>query len=96
MPEYATHWRRVVGSGVVYDGPCVLRDIIFDPHATTQYVEIYDGRDSTSGILFARIDRESHATWQMNLGRGVLFGRGIYVASEHREDAVTVAFNPCD
>lgn len=94
MPGPTTHWVRVVGDGLVYDGPCVVTHIIFWPHTSTQYTDIYDGRDVTSGSKFCRIRAHSHHTRHIGLGQGVLFGRGIYIDAEHREDETTVAFIP--
>ncbi len=96
MPEYATHWVRQIGDGLIYDGPCIVKAIIFWPHAGTQYADVYDGRDATSGTKFCRIRAQSWETFSLALGNGVLFGRGIYVDAEHREDEVTVAFIPLD
>lgn len=94
MPTHATHWRRVAGDGLIYDGPCVVKCIVFWPHTDTQYVDVYDGRDATSGTKFCRLACHAQTTRHLGLGQGVLFGRGIYVDAEHREDETTVAFIP--
>lgn len=94
MPDHATHWQRIVGDGRIYDGPCIVKAILFWGHTSSQYADIYDGRDATSGKKFCRIDAFQATTRPVNLGQGVLFSRGIYVDAEHREDETTVTFIP--
>ena len=96
MPNYATHWQRVVGDGQIYDGPCIVKAIILWPHTSSQYTDVYDGRDAISGKKFCRLDAFSAHTRHIGLGAGVLFGRGIYVDAEHAEDETTVIFAPLD
>lgn len=94
MPNHATHWVRVIGDGLIYDGPCIVKSIVFWPHSNNQYTDIYDGRDTTSGTKFCRIIAYRKTTRPVNLGQGVLFSRGIYVDGEHEEDETTVTFVP--
>lgn len=94
MVNYATHWRRVAGDGLIYDGPCVVRQIIFWPAGDTDTVDIYDGRDATSGEKFCRIEVNNDTTRHIGLGQGVLFGRGIYVDGSSATAETTVAFVP--
>lgn len=96
MANEATHWRRVAGDGLVYDGPCIVKQIIFWPDADGDYADIYDGRDTTSGEKFCRIEVANSTTRHIGLGNGVHFGRGIYV--DGIDDAVetTVAFIPLE
>lgn len=94
MPRHATHWERQVGSGLIYDGPCIVKTIILWPHAASQYADIYDGRDTTSGTKFCRVDAFQLTTQHVGLGDGVEFGKGVYVDAEHGEDETTVTFIP--
>ena len=94
MPNEARHWVRITGDGLVYDGPCVVTLIIFHPDAAGDYVDIYDGRDTTSGILFTRLVGVNGNTRHLGLGQGVLFGRGIYVDGIDSAVETTVAFTP--
>lgn len=96
MANEATHWRRIAGDGLVYDGPCVVKQIIFWPDAAADYVDVYDGRDRTSGEKFCRIEAENDQTRHIGLGSGVLFGRGIYVDGIDSAVETTVAFVPCE
>lgn len=96
MPPAATHWDRIAGEGLIWAGPCTVKAIIFWPHASSQYVDIYDGRDITSGTKFCRIDAFQLTTRHIGMGNGVEFGRGIYVNAEHDEDETTVIFTPLD
>lgn len=94
MENYATHWRRVVGSGLIYDGPCIVRQIIMWPGAAEGGVYIYDGRDTTSGKKFATLGAVTAVARHIGLGQGVLFGRGIYVDSLGTAEETTIVFIP--
>jgi len=94
MSAPATHWTRITGDGLIYDGPCIVQHIIFWPDAAADYVDIYDGRDVTTGSKFARIELEADQTRSINLGNGVLFGQGIYVDGIDTAVQTTVAFTP--
>jgi len=92
----ATHWTRITGDGLVYDGPCYVKHIIFWPDSDADYVDIYDGRDTTSGEKFCRIESAYSITWQIHLGDGVLFGHGIYVDAIDSAVQTTVCFMPVE
>lgn len=94
MANEATHWVRTRGDGLVYDGPCIVRLITFQPDAAGDYVDIYDGRDITTGERFARLSSANGNSRHMGLGQGVLFGRGIYVDGIDSAIETTVAFIP--
>lgn len=94
MPQHATHWERQVGDGIVYDGPCILKTLIATPGGADQYHDVYDGRDATSGTKFCRIQCKSEETRAVDLGDGVLFGRGIYINTQDTNDELTVCFVP--
>lgn len=87
-------WTRITGDGLAYSGPCLVTHIIFWPHASKQYVDIYDGRDATAGKKFCRIDASEETTRHVSLGPGVPFDVGIYIDAEHREDETTVVYIP--
>lgn len=87
-------WVRIVGDGLAWSGSCLLTHIIFWPHTTTQYVDVYDGRDVTSGKKFCRLDMSSGNTHHISLGSGVRFDVGIYLDGLHAEDETTVVFVP--
>ncbi len=94
MPQHATHWERQVGDGIIHDGPCIVKTIIMQPEATTQRAHVYDGRDAISGTLFCRLRMQAEQAFPLDLGDGVLFGRGIYVDLDASDDAITVTFVP--
>ena len=92
MPE--EKWVRIIGSGLVYSGHCHLTAIIFWPDADADYVDIYDGRDATSGKKFCRIETSFSLSWHFNFSHPLGFDMGIYV--DGIDDAVetTVCFIP--
>lgn len=94
MPEHATHWERVVGDGLIYDGPCIVQDVIFWPPDASDYADLYDGRDATSGEKFCRLECDVDETKAILFSRGVLFGRGIYVDGSADDVETTVSFVP--
>lgn len=94
MANEATHWDRIAGDGLIYDGRCIVKTIIFWPDVAADYVDVYDGRDTTSGRKFARIEADVDETKVENLGDGVLFGRGIYVDGIDAAVETTVGYIP--
>lgn len=87
-------WVRITGDGLAYSGPCDLTHIIFLPHAEVNYVELYDGRDATSGKKALRIKRATLTTGHIPLDPGLRFYLGIYVNARSRQDQTTVVFVP--
>lgn len=91
---HKTRWVRMIGDGSAFSGPCLLTHVIVWPHADTQYVDVYDGRDSGAGKLFCRFESFIQGTRIFNLGNGVPFDVGIYIDAEHADDETTVVFEP--
>jgi len=87
-------WRRIVGSGVAFDGPCLLTDVLFWPDDDADYVDIYDGRDAMAGRLLVRIEAAVSTTLIYNLGGGVPLDVGIYVAGIDGAVETTVVYIP--
>lgn len=94
MGEVASSWRRIEGDGLVHAGPCIVKAIVFEPHAGQDWADVYDGRDATSGEKFCRVEAKTVTTVPVNLGDGVLFGRGIYVDGTDGDVRTTVTFIP--
>lgn len=93
MLSKATQWELVKGDGIAYNGPCVLKTIIFWPDEAADYADIYDGRDTTSGVKFCRVEADVDETKVVGLGDGVLFSRGIYVDGIDSAVETTVVFD---
>jgi len=87
-------WTRVIGDSIVYQGPCLLLDVILWPDVATDYVDIYDGRDATSGKKFCRIEADVDKTRHLRFGQGVPFDVGIYVDGADSVVETTVVFEP--
>ena len=94
MPE--RRWVRVLGDGLVCDGPCLLHSVTFLPITANDYVDVYDGRDAVAGKLFARLISSVVATWTQCYTLGVPFDRGIYIDGIDAEVETTVVFTPLD
>ena len=94
MPKQ--RWVRVKGSDLVYIGPCTLHSIIFAPVTGADYVDIYDGRDATSGKKFCRIVSSAVISWCFCFGAGLEFDEGIYVTDIDEGTETTVVFTPLE
>jgi len=96
MSNHATHWERIAGDGLIYDGPCIVKLIHFWAGGADEETLVYDGRDPISGRLFLKVLVKSEESRADPQGNGVLFGRGIYVDAQNDNDETTVCFIPLD
>lgn len=87
-------WTRINGDGLVYEGGCTLSHISFMAGDDNRYVDVYDGRDATSGKLFQRYKLLSEETTSVDFSTPVPFDRGIYIDAESSEEKTTVVFQP--
>lgn len=89
-------WVRIEGDGPAYSGPCLLTHILFKPDANHDYVDIYDGRDATTGKKFCRLSTANRTIGHINLHPGIRFDLGIYVDGYDAAVETTVVFIPQD
>jgi hypothetical protein len=89
-------YARIVGDGRVYQGPALVKAIVFVPVSGADYADIYDGLDTESGEKVFRVKAAALTTWQITLDCGVLFSRGIYVDGKDGDVETTVLFEPLD
>ncbi len=94
MNGVATAYGRMAGSGMIHNAQCIVKSIVFHPDAGGDYVDIYDGRDATSSTKYCRVESAVDSTVPVDLGDGVIFGKGIYVAGIDSAVETTVAFIP--
>jgi len=87
-------WRRIDGDGLAYWGRCLLTDVIFWPDSDGDYVDLYDGRDATSGRLLCRLEANYDETVHFEFGEGLAMDIGIYVDGIDADVDTTVAFIP--
>ena len=87
-------WVRIVGDGLAFSGPCLLTHIIMWPDANADYADVYDGRDTTSGKKFVRVEAAVQTTRHINLSQGVRFDVGIYIDGKGSAVETTVVFIP--
>jgi len=87
---------RVVGDGRVYQGACVVTGIIFTPNAASDYVDVYDGLDTTSGEKVMTLKTSVAVSWHYGLNGGVRFNHGIYVAERAAAAECTFFFHPLE
>ncbi len=89
-----TRWVRVIGAGLVYEGPCLLHSVTLFPEGGDDWTDVYDGRDATSGKPFVTLFAKTRVTRQLTFGAGVPFDQGIYVGVNDAENETTVVFTP--
>lgn len=94
MGTPATAWIHISGDGMIHEGECLVKAIILHPDAAGDYADVYDGRDAVSGVKFCRIENAVGSTLSLDLGDGVLFGRGLFVDGYDSAVEVTIAFVP--
>lgn len=87
-------WVRIEGDGLAYTGPCTITDILVHPDANNDYADIYDGRDSTAGKPFARIEPPNTTTQHLHFSPGIPFTTGIYIDGYDLAVVTTVIFTP--
>ena len=87
-------WRRIDGSGLAYWGRCLLTDVIFWANKDGYHVDVYDGRDATSGRLLCRLMVNIGETFHFEFGTGLAMDVGIYVDGTDTTIVTTVAFIP--
>jgi len=91
-----TRWVRVVGDGLVYEGPCLVHSITLWPDADVDYAYVYDGHDAISGKLFCRLEASVSTTLHLGFGDGVPFDQGIYVDGVDAGVETTIVFTPLE
>lgn len=89
-------WSRVRGDALVWVGPCLVHAVLFEPDIGTDYADIYDGRDATSGKKFCRVDTSLVVTRHVNFGQGVAFDAGIFIHNVDVAAYTTVVFTPLE
>jgi hypothetical protein len=94
MGTPATDSIRIVGDGLVTDKACIVKAILMAPNAASDYADVYDGRDTVSGVKLFRIKAAVATTVVANLGDGIVFGRGVYVYGSGAAVETTVSFIP--
>ncbi len=89
-------WVRIVGDGLVYEGPCLVHSVVMVSDSTKEYAIIYDGRDATSGKQFTKVLVFAETTYQVDFAEGVPFDQGIYVDAKNSPVQTTVVFTPLE
>ena len=85
---------RIIGDGLAWQGPCLLTGIIFVPDANDDYVDVYDGRDATTGEKVCRVKTATKTTLHLYFGSGIYFDGGIYLDGYDAAVETTVLFTP--
>ena len=87
-------WVHLYGDGLVYAGPCLLHDVIVTSVTAGDTASVYDGRDATSGKVFASVIVAVLSTSQVTMPEGTPFDRGIYIDATDNDVETTVVFTP--
>lgn len=95
MAQQIAYITRVTESQVVNHGPCILYRARPQVAVGGQYIEVYDGLDSTSGNLRDKIICDVNVPTNADYGPGAYFDRGLYVNIPVAGNAVTLVWYPC-
>jgi len=87
-------WVHQYGSGLVYEGPCLVHSVVMLPNEAGDQVAVYDGRDAVSGKLFTTVKATIILTWAIYFGAWVPFDQGIYLDATDSDVETTVVFTP--
>lgn len=85
-------WVRLKGSGVAARGQVHVTRVILEPSAAAAYITIYDGMDAVAGKVFTIMHAAAKTTHALNLGEGVRFDAGVYIANVAGTSYTTVCF----
>lgn len=91
MPE-ASAFVRIAGDGLAAEWPCVVTGFVWRCNNNGDQCLIYDGLDSTSGKVFAKLIGGKDTFYPINLGGGVRFESGVYVDQSSKSCEITVLF----
>lgn len=83
---------RVLGDGLAVRGACVVKGILWRCDKNNEECKVYDGRDATSGRLFASLIGGADSLYHFDFGDGVVFHEGVYVDQTTNNDEFTVYF----
>ena len=87
---------NLTADGIVTARPAVLCCIILSVATTGDYIEIYEGRDATSGRRLCKIKALVGRSVTFNISNGVLLERGIYVSFLKTDSDATLIWFPVE
>ena len=68
------------GSGLATHDPAYLSCIIASVETSADYIEVYNGRDATSGTKIMKLKVLANRSVAFNISRELLCDRGIYIS----------------
>jgi len=82
----------VAGDGLAVRGGCVVKGILWRCDKNDEECNVYDGRDETSGRLFASFVGDGSSFYHFGFGDGITFTEGVYVDQTTVLDECTIYF----
>ena len=89
-----TAFERLTANGVVTQHPAILCCVILTVVTTGDYVDVYSGRDATSGKKVHRLKALQGRSSTFSLTHGLFCGNGIYLQFEKTDSECTVFYCP--
>lgn len=96
QPTCATAWSVLTTSGIVTRQPAFLCCAILTANSAGDHIEIYEGRDATSGRKIFMLEALENRSVSFNFTSPVLCQRGIYVYFDDDKCEATIIFTPVE
>ena len=89
-------WTIREDDGIVTTQPAWICCLILSVSASGDYVEVYEGRDTTSGRKFCTLKALENRSVAFPIGEPVYFDGGIYLAFSTTGSECTIVWAPDD
>lgn len=97
MPHTShTAFTNMIASGVVTRQPAYLCCVSFSATDSGDYIDIYEGRDATSGRKVVRVKGLQNRSVSFNFTNPPLCQRGIYVNFSTDDTEATINYRPVE
>lgn len=93
MPASGHGYRYLTIDGIAVSKPCNLVGIVFTPTTAADYITVYDGSDTSSGRVVARVDAATVTTVEVLIPGGVYCPGGVYVDFSAASGKCTIVYD---
>jgi hypothetical protein len=83
---------HLMASAAITTEPAYLHCVILTVEDSGDYVDVYEGRDATSGNKVLRLKALANRSVSFNFSDPIYCGRGIYVSFSTTDSEATVAW----
>lgn len=89
-------WAVLTADGIITRQPSFLCCLIVTVANSGNYVELYEGRDATSGRKILTLQALQNRSVAFNFTRPIMCERGIFVHFSHTGSEATVVYGPVE